>query len=542
MAGPWESYQQADGPWTQYAQATNGDGVAIDVAKSAAAGIGKGVAGMVGLVGDFDNYVGQASDWLASKIMSPEKVKQIQAIREQNNPGILPTYEGTLDKIKSVTGEFHKPETTTGRYAETVGEMVPAVATGPGGLARRALQAVGAGVGSEAAGSLTKGSELEPVARFGGALVGGGLPSTLRRVVTPLPSSPARAELVNTLRNEGVTDLTAGQRSGSRPLQWLESSLSDAPLSGRGAPTMMERQAEQFTQAALRRAGSNANRATPEMIDEAFNRIGGQFDDLAARNNLHADARLSREVGNAVMDYENLVPPSQRAPIVGRLADDVRNSTGVIAGDRYQGWRSTIERLARGSSNNPDVATALRGIKNALDDAMERSIALRRPADLGAWRDARNQYRNLLVLERAATGAGAQAAEGLISPSQLRNAVVAQGRRAYARGQGDFADLARAGEAIMKPLPQSGTAPRLAANAIPAAIGAMVGGGEGAIAGTVAGAAAPGIAGRALMSRPVQAYLGNQLIQAPNATPTAAVTNLMQALIAARQPFPALGQ
>ena len=37
---------------------------------------------------------------------------------------------------------------------------------------------------------------------------------------------------------------------------------------------------------------------------------------------------------------------------------------------------------------------------------------------------------------------------------------VTQNRRAYARGQGDFADLARAGEGVMKPLPNSGTAPR----------------------------------------------------------------------------------
>jgi hypothetical protein len=243
------------------------------------------------------------------------------------------------------------------------------------------------------------------------------------------------------------------------------------------------------------------------VVDEAFQRICGQFDDLAARNTLRADSRLAHEVGNAVSDYENLVPPSQRAPVIGRLANDVRNSTGAIAGDTYQGWRSTIERLARSSGNNPQVASALRDIKNALDDAMERSIAARNPADLGAWREARRQYRNLLVVEKAATGAGAQTAEGLISPSQLRNAVVGQGRRAYARGQGDFADLARAGEAIMKPLPQSGTGPR----SIPYLLSG-IGAGAGNVPGAIAAFAAPGMASRALMSRPVQSYLGNQVM------------------------------
>jgi hypothetical protein len=123
---------------------------------------------------------------------------------------------------------------------------------------------------------------------------------------------------------------------------------------------------------------------------------------------------------------------------------------------------------------------------------MERSIATHNPADAGAWREARNEYRNLLVLEKASTAAGSNAAEGIISPSSLRNATInTQGRRNYARGNGDFADLARAGEAIMKPLPNSGTAPRQYMQHLITALGSGAGGMVASIPGMVAGAAAP---------------------------------------------------
>src|SRR5690606_36675754 len=139
---------------------------------------------------------------------------------------------------------------------------------------------------------------------------------------------------------------------------------------------------------------------------------------------------------------------------------------------------------------------------------------------------AREQYRNLLAIEQAATRAGEGAAEGIISPANIRNAAVNQGRRDYARGQGDFADLARSGSMLLSPLPDSGTAGRLKAQNLaalgPMLGGAIVGGGAGAyqqgdmtgaIVGAGLGAMSSRAAGCALMSRLVQNYLSNQAVQ-----------------------------
>jgi hypothetical protein len=295
----------------------------------------------------------------------------------------------------------------------------------------------------------------------------------------------------------------------------------------------MERQGEQFTAAALRRAGINANRAEPEVIDEAFNRIGQQFDDVAARNAILPGPggdnfrTMAGELSGAFREFDDLVPRSQQPVVVRNLLGDVvrQAKTGQIDGPAYQSYRSRLDRMARQSAANPEVAQALRGIRDALDNAMERSIS--NPDDFGLWKEARRQYRNMLVLEKAASGAGENAALGLISPSQLRNAAVnKQGRRNYTRGRGDFAELARAGEAILKPLPQSGTAPRIRAQNLaalgPMLGGAIVGGGAGAyqsgdvtgaLAGAAAGAMTPRVVGKMMMSGPGQRYLSNRAMQ-----------------------------
>lgn len=67
---------------------------------------------------------------------------------------------------------LHKPETTAGEYARTVGEFAPA-ALSPGSLARRAATVVVPAAVSESAGQMAKGTPFETAARIGGAVAGG---------------------------------------------------------------------------------------------------------------------------------------------------------------------------------------------------------------------------------------------------------------------------------------------------------------------------------------------------------------------------------
>lgn len=398
----------------------------------------------------------------------------------------------------------------------------------PGYIADGAI--MGAITGAGESGSLDE----RLAAAEAGAKVGAGLGAAgpllisggsklVQKVVSPFAAPAERAQAVQTLAREGV-ETTAGQQTGSRNLRYLESEIG-----GGKAADLMERQGRQFTSAALKRAGINADNASPEVIDQAFERIGQQFDDLAARNTLKPDDKLVKDLREAFSEYGSLVPEATRAPIVTEIANDIVSAVktkGQINGEAYQSLRSRLDRMARASARDPQLAGVLRDFRSALDSGMERSILRTNPRDAGAWSKVRREYRNMLVLEDAATRAGENAAQGLISASALRSATKnKQGTRNYARGEGDFAELARAGEAVLKPLPDSGTASRTWARNLGAMSPAMLGAGgggyygaqegglEGAIAGALAGMIAPRVVGQMMMSKAGQSYLANQLMR-----------------------------
>lgn len=539
-------------------------GAMEDAAKSVASGLASATAGTLGAAGNLRTGLSAATDWAGGKLgVAPDKVqafKDYMATAAKMTPlGIIANAPTSRDVINAapdpIVSPDYKPSTTLGGYLKTGAEFLPGMALGgEGGLAARfATNVAVPAIASETAGKITEGTAAEPWARAGAALLSPAVMGAARRVVTPLPASAERQALAGTLRNEGVP-LTAGQATGSKPLQWMESALGDTPGSGGPAARAMENQGEAFTAAALRRAGIDANRATPDVIDNAFTRIGNAFEGVAQRNNVARDQRFAHDLNTTLNEYNSLVSPSNRAPVVMNTARDVMETMtrngGHLTGEQYNAFTSRLARQARNARADPQLQEALQGLRTSLDDAMERSLfRTGNSADMQVLRNARNEYRNLMVLERAATGAGSNAAEGLISPSQLRNAVVQQNRRAYGRGQGDFAELARAGEALLKPLPQSGTSPRHNVTHMLQTIGAIVGGAGGAAGGpggaaigAIGGLAAPAVAGRALLSRPVQAYLGNQALGQGGRTGAAirdrALINLLLSSSSARQPVP----
>lgn len=394
---------------------------------------------------------------------------------------------------------------------------------------------LGAGSGAGAAIAQEKAPD-QPLMEIGGQILGmlsvGGLAKGAKKLITPFDIPASRQAAIDVMEREGVA-LTPGQKTGSKSLQYLESELGGAKIAD-----MTDAQADQFTKAALGRAGISGERATPEVMAEGLRRIGDEFDGLAARNTMVADQALANDLTGVWGDYTNVVNPSARVPAVENTIRDVANALtangGTLSGEAYQTLASRIEKIARGTSDN-ELASALRGIKASLDGAMERTLQAQNSPDLGAWRQARSDYRNFLVLEKAAQGAGENAAMGAITPAKLRAAAQSvYGKRSFVTGRDPFAELAQAGQATMTPLPQSGTAPRVAARNMlmnaPAVAGGFLGHelGQlpGAALGWAAGKAVPNMATAAILSRPGQAYLTNQLLRfqaARDAAGTAAV-------------------
>jgi hypothetical protein len=493
---------------------------AVSGVKSLGVGLGNAAIGIAGMPGDMQSLASTVTGIKEPPVNPASEARPVNLLK-------LPGSAEIKSGVEGITGKFYEPKTTTDKMLRAVGEFAPGAAFGPGGPIRRiGGQVVAPAIGSELAGMATTSPDNpngSPYAKVIGALGATVAPAAIGRAITPLPATAERSAMVQALAGEGVVP-TAGQRTGSKSLQYMESALGDLPGAGGGATAATNRSGEQFTAAVMRRIGENANRATPEVIDRAFNRIGGQFDAVAARNTMRVDPQFGQDLTATWQNYSNLVAPPNRAPAVENYIREVHNAirNGQLPGEVYQSLRSRIEATARGARGNPDAMNALRDIRHALDDGMERSIAATgNPADIQAWREARNQYRNLLVVEKVAAGAGEDAATGLLSPQQMRQAVVSShGQRNYARGTGDFAELVRAGNAVMPKLPQSGTAPRAAASAVPAILGggaaSLLGGGaEAVIPASIAATAAPSLVGRALMAPWMQNYLGNQVLAGP---------------------------
>lgn len=494
-----------------------------DVAKSAGVGVGKGVISLAGLPGDLAELGARGLD-RATRFVGDKLGLDIPERKDRP-----PTY-GSSDitkAVEGVTGEFYKPQTTPGKYAETIGEFAPAAAAGPGGIARRLLLgAVVPGAASEAAGEATAGTKAEPYARVAGALAGGVAPSALGRAITPAPASAARQRLVDILENEGVTSLTAGQRTGNESLRYAESTLGNAPFSGQPANRIAREGQEQFTEAAMRRAGSGPD-ATPDVLAANSRRLGNEFDRLSANNTLQMDQQFGNEVGAVLRSYDRVPASQQRATVQG-YADDIINhaiqNNGTMPGVYYQEMRSRLSRQSKSlRDTDPTLSQALGDLRDALDSAMRRSIS---PADRQAWDTARREYGAQKVIEKAASRAGEATAEGQITPANLRNTVAAENRGAYARGQGDFSELSRAGAGVMAPMPQSGTAPRSAFYNI---------------ANMLSMGVIPATAGRVLMSRPVQGYLSNQAVTPALNALDPRQAAVVSALLAAQQQREAIG-
>lgn len=497
--------------------------VATDVVKSAGSGMVKGLVGVGALPGTIEQLGRMGINYANRQFGGKEDIVS-------NTPQVFPNYPAAKQIVENkLTGSLYDPQTVPGKYAGTAGEF----ATGmlfPAGRAstlgeRAMLNVAGPAVASETAGQLTEGTAAETYARVAGALVGGQLPQTIGRAVSPNVIDPQRARAGQVLAQEGVP-LTAGDRTGSKAVRWMESNAADTPLSGNRAQVVKEQQAERFTQAALRRAGINEPRATPDVLDQAFTRIGQDFDTVAQNLTVPVTPNLAQQAQTIAQRYERITEPTLQNPLVRQLADDLANRAqpagGLpvaqsMLGDVYRGWRSDLGAAARGagSARVQDHRTerAIYEMQRLLDDAAEQYLRGTNPQLADTWRRARTEYRNLLPIERAATAAGENAALGLISPAQLRNATISlHGRRNYARGDGDFADLARSGEALLKPLPQSGTNPRAMASAGGAAIGSALFSIPGAAAGALAPMAGQAMLGRMTMSAPMQAYLQNQLM------------------------------
>lgn len=505
---------------------------AADAGKMLGVGAIKGILGIGSLPGLGEWLVRKGIDMGSSRLgLGDPKLSTAPEGERSTFLGMYDDYKNDLER--RLDWKLPDPKTKVGEYAQTVGEFAPAgLRRGAQTIVERLNAVLFPAVGSEAAGQAVKEAEGSPyqeaAARVAGAVAGGMAPAIFRRVVTPAPQTNQEyTNALQTLEQEGVP-LTAGRRTGSRAINWAESHARDVPFAGDGAQTSYIREAEGYTRAALRRAGEeNAPRATPQVLTRIDDRLGQQFGDLSRRNNIPPmDPVLSADLRQVRREYFANVNRTARRPYVEDTIADINRAMaqGGLSGEAYQAMRTRLNRIINqhsGGSGDVEYMMAARGMREALDDAMERSI-LNNPnptitlrpngvqmSDADLWRETRRQYRNYLALRETVGGhSGQDAAQGLITPTQLSNALHRQDAAGYSLGRGDLAELARAGRTVLERYPNSGTPARqLASQAMSLGMGA---GGITAIPGIALHLGAQALGARTVMSPWMQRYMSNQ--------------------------------
>lgn len=358
----------------------------------------------------------------------------------------------------------------------------------------------------------------------GAGVAGQAAGNALGRAIRPVKQnlSAEQQALAQAATREGIP-LSAGQATGSRPLQTIESVMENLPLTS--GPQLAGREAQQraYTAAALRRAGITADTAAPEVLAVQKAALGGTIGDIAKRNKLDFNKGLTDKLAGITDDAAQHLPPDL-AGKVGGTVDKVLSqvdNTGNMAGTNYQGWREPL----RGLSTNTETGRNFQAIRRAMDESFQGQLG---GAEGETLRKASREYANLKTIMNAAGGPGAAAASNQIAPAQLSAAVrQAMGKEGVALGRGDLNELSRIGTTFVRDqIPNSGTAQRqfiqnlltTGGGAGTGALGAGMTGhdpwaGAAIGAGVGAGAlAAPRVAQMAMNSSAGQSYLKQGLM------------------------------
>jgi hypothetical protein len=525
----------------------NPPGMAEDVAKAGASGALTGaVSTAAGLPGTVANLTNQAADFLARQTVG----RAINAYRagslsgaldsggavSQPDPGLAPALgpESTLPTVQSVAERIpqYQPQTTAGQYARSAGEMLGGNMVLPGGtMAQKVVSGLTGGLGAEAIDQAAQGTTLEPYTPYLRAAASIAAPMAAGRILTPLRGDPAVAAAAERVRNEGI-EVSAGQAKGSEALKTAESQLGQVPF---GKQVVPEQQA-QFNAAVSRRmmpeGAPGAPALTPDVMQTRATQLAQQYDDILSRNTMRTDPKFGQDLSKVMGDYMNRISLQQRPEFeraVNSLASDINRFGGALPGPLYQQARSHFGDLAfAAKQSDPAMAQATRGVRNALDDAMARSIP--DPAEAELLKATNRNYRAMKTIEDALSRAGSDGMGNLTPNAVLGAATRSAGKAARARGTDDLVNLAQTAKAVMRMPPNSGTASRL--NIMNLAQGGGITGHYAGIGG--AAGAGLGVAGPALMSRFIngrlgQAWLGNSLLNEGVLSGARALVNAAQA-------------
>lgn len=229
----------------------------------------------------------------------------------------------------------------------------------------------------------------------------------------------------------------------ARPLQTLRDKVVTPP------PETSPTQKADFNRSVAKTFGADAPALTPEVLSEARSRLGAKFEEIADKTKVNWDDKAVSDIVHIIHETGQVVPESSMPPLfkqLGDIASTVREGEGgsALSGASYQALTKKGAPLTSlQNSGDPTIRDAANQIREALDDALERSVGAtpEGKAMLSELRDTRLQYKNLKTVEAALRSAGP---DKQVTPQAVLSAVKRNfGQFAY-KGGGPLGDAAEA--------------------------------------------------------------------------------------------------
>lgn len=438
-------------------------------------GLTKGTTAMLGAPRMAADLLQAGATWAGDKLGAPETGRKIGAGARFIIPG--GTAPSAEDYNRAIFGSLAVPEenfgdkpaltltnpfglegkVNVGKMMDTGIQAIPGAMAMGGGV----LPSVMGGVTSEAAGQATQGTPYELPARIFGSLPGAWLGS---KVTTPLPANltPQEARAVQIAKETG-TPLSVAQETGRGAK--MESALARFPTSAGPFDRLAARQGATTDKAALKTMGFEGDEVGVETMKAAKRQAGGAFDDARnATTRVELQPDFYNKAGRSIATYTENTAPSEIIKGVANKLDDYFDPKLMkggafpeLSGTQYQEFRSGITKSVDALYKNgkPGAADALKGVRDALDDAAQASL----PAELSeAWKTARRNYYNFKIIEKAAArGTAESRSSGTLSPSGLTSVLRQKQGDAFATTTGGLNDVATLKQYLKDTFPNSGT-------------------------------------------------------------------------------------
>lgn len=362
VSGPEGSTEQDALAHLQSQLGSSAPVTAKGLAKAAGVGVGEGVIGLAGAPADLTDLASRGLDYVAGTKTHESIAPYTKALGSEN----------IKSKVEGVTGEFYKPQNTAENWANTAGSFAPLLFGGEAGLGSRLLTRVAAPtVGSEVAGELTKGTEVEPYARAAGAIVAGAGASRIARGLegrTAANAAPTVDELKQAAKDQYQHPEVAAVRiqpsATSRLADTITNDLERGPNSGFRAanePAVFRAVEE------LRNPTQTAARVSD--IDNTRQVLGNLAKERDAAGQL---TRQAVAANRAIDHIDNFLPSLRQTDL---LAGNAQRASTILDLAR-QNWgaakRAELVQTTRGNAEiNAAAANSGANIQNATKQAFK---------------------------------------------------------------------------------------------------------------------------------------------------------------------------